>query len=188
MRTLLTFLALLAGGSAYAGPYDKAPPAGFYGKIASWKQRFLERRETQWQKPAGELFAKPRAESLQKLTITKPVVEPPTKNLAGTSADPKVRVQAKVATADKVAPFDNSAGFGKHIRRSGSLHRIGWEKRAGKLARKIAMVFKAAKGKRQLDPVDGPRGNGRPKVFRANGRPTFRAVKPRPAPVFRRVR
>lgn len=189
MRSFLTLSLVALATPALAAPYGGAPPPS-YGKVASWKQRFLERRDSQWQKPAGELFARPRTESLQKLTISKPLVEPPAKTLTGNTADPKVRVQAKVATADQLAPFDNTAGFGKNIRRSGSLHRIGWEKRAGKLARKIAMVFKAGKAKRQPlgATVDGPRGNGRPKVFRAAGRPTFRAVKPRPAPVFRRVR
>ncbi len=193
MRTPVLGLLLLAtpaflGAQALAAPFTAPPPS--YAKVASWKQRFLERRDSQWRKPAGEMFPRLAAERQERLPITKPLVQPPpAKNITANNTDPRIRVQAKVATADKNAPFDNTAGFGKHIRRSTSLDRITWEKRAGKLARRVAMVFKAGKAKRQalLGSAEGSRSS-RPKVFRANGKPTFRAVKPRPAPVFRRPR
>jgi hypothetical protein len=190
MRTSLAILILLGAASpALAAPWSGGPSPS-YGKVASWKQRFFERRDTQWQKPAGDLFPSRKVQTSQKLSIVKPTVnEPPARGITATTSNPQVRTQVRVATADQKAPFDNTAGFGKNVRRSTALHRITWEKRIGKLGKRITMVFKARARRPSGFSTASARPSVRPKVFRVTGRPRmFRVVKPRPAPFFRRVR
>jgi hypothetical protein len=158
----------LAAPTSWKPPPTKAPTSTYK---PSWKERFLERRETHWRKPAGDLFPKPATKPPPPPTIMPPTEQPGAKQPP--VADPDQRRRVRALVKEQSPPFAATGGFGKRVRRATSHERIAWEKRAGKL--KVA-----AAGEPKLD---------RPRAH--VGKRGFRKVAPKhqpPRPTFRRAR
>lgn len=126
-------------------------------KVPAWKLRYLERQNTQWEKPGGMNFPSP-ASATPASTGTAPTEVTKPQQKVGLFARIKTMWQrirgGRALNANNSAGLENQAGFGSNVRRAQELGVYSWNhNRLDRTRIKTPQSFKPKTGKPPRPPA-----------------------------------